>query len=256
MHKALKTAFLTVIFMVMVISNVLYAAELMVSAAASLKNAFEEIGAGFKKTKSDQKLNFNFGASGDLAQQIKGGAPVDVFASAAQKDMDEIDQKGLIVPGTRVDFAKNSVVLIQPAASIIDIGSFQGLAKKEIHKIALSNPASVPAGRYAKEVLGYFKLWEGLQDKLVYAENVRQVLDYVTRNEVDAGIVYSTDAMACEKEVQLIGQAPPESHQPIIYPIAVVAGTKNEETAKEFIKFVTSDDGKKILQKYGFQSSP
>jgi molybdate transport system substrate-binding protein len=252
----LKSIVLLIVLMLCGISNSVFAAEIMVSAAISLKNAFEEIGAGFEKTNSDQKVSFNFGASGDLATQITGGAPVDVFASAAQKDMDGIDQKGLVVPDTRVDFVQNSVVLIQPASSANGVGTFQDLSKIEIHKIALGNPVTVPAGRYAKEVLEYFKLWDSLQYKLVYSENVRQVLDYVVRNEVDAGIVYSTDAMTREKDIRVISQAPAESHLPIIYPIAVISGTKNEKTSREFIEFIKSEDGKKILQKYGFQSIP
>jgi molybdate transport system substrate-binding protein len=252
--KTFKSVVLGIILALWCISSTLYAEEIMVSAAVSLKNAFEDMSSEFIKTHIGNKVSFNFGASGDLARQIEGGAPVDVFASAAQKDMDDIAQKGFVAPGTRVDFAQNSVVLIQPMGSVAVIESFQDLIKNDIHKIAMGSPVSVPAGRYAKDVLIYFKLWDAIQDKLVYAENVRQVLDYVVRNEVDAGIVYSTDAMTREKDVRVINQAPTESHLPIIYPIAVISGTKNEKTAREFIEFVNSDGGKKILQKYGFTS--
>jgi len=238
------------------ISGTLYAEEITVSAAVSLKNAFEEIAKQLEKTHAGQTVSFNFGASGDLVKQIEGGAPVDVFASAAQKDMDEIEKRGLVAPGSRVDFAKNSIVLIQPSASAVAVSSFQDLCRDEVRKIALGNPASVPAGRYAKEVFENFKLFDRLQSKLIYAENVRQVLDYVARNEVDAGIVYSTDAMMREKDIRVICRAPAESHSPVTYPMAAVAGTRHEKAARGFIEFALSQDGKKILQKYGFKPIP
>lgn len=227
--------------------------EITVSAAISLKNAFEEIGKVFD-SQNNTKTIFNFGASGDLALQIGGGAPVDVFASADQKDMNALEKKELILEGTRDDFAKNSVVLIKPTASTIAIGSVHDLSKGEIHKIVLGNPATVPAGRYAKEVLTYFKLWDGIQDKLIFAENVRQVLDYVARGEVDAGVVYATDAATRLNETKIIDTAPEASHTPAVYPIAVIKGTQNKANAKGFISLILSPEGQQILQKYGFTS--
>ena len=150
------------------------------------------------------KVNFNFGASGDLIKQIQGGAPVAVFASAAQKDMNELEQAGLLIPGSRTDFAGNSVVLVQPRQATVKLAGFPDLAKPEVKKIAIGNPKTVPAGRYAMEVLAFFKLADPIQDKLVLAENVRQVLDYVARGEVDAGLVYHTDAMTRPQDVQVI----------------------------------------------------
>ena len=192
-------------------------------------------------------------ASGDLAKQIVGGAPVDVFASAAQKDMDDIDKQGLIVAGTRADFAANSVVLIVPAGTKTSLKSFEGLKAAEIGKIAVGNPKTVPAGRYAEEVFGFYRMLSSIKDKLIYAENVRQVLDYVVRDEVDAGVVYATDAAVGSKEIRIIAAAPEASHKPVVYPIAVVKGTKSEADAKAFISLVLSPEGKKILQKYGFK---
>ena len=229
--------------------------EITISAAISLKNAFEEIGKTFMEKRPGVKLVFNFGASGDLARQIEAGAPVDVFASAAQKDMDDIDRKGLLAANSRKNFTGNMVVLVKPVNSTIKLGSLKDLQKGEVKKIAIGNPKTVPAGRYAEEVLKHFNLWDAVKDKLIFAENVRQVLDYVARGEVDAGIVYSTDALVRAKEVRIVAEAPEQSHQPIIYPIAIVKGSKKESLAKEFIDVVTSREGEKVLERYGFRLS-
>ncbi len=228
--------------------------EITVSAAISLKNAFEEIEKIFKEKHPGTRITFNFGASGDLARQIEGGAPVDVFASAAQKDMDDIDHKGFITSGTRMNFAGNSMVLVKSGISRIQMESFEDLRKAEVKKIVIGNPKSVPAGRYAEEVLKCLNLWEVVKEKLVFAEHVRQVLDYVARNEVDAAMVYSTDAMIRPKEVRIVMKASDKSHQPIVYPIAIVKGSKNQSLAKEFIAFVLSIEGKNLLSKYGFET--
>lgn len=230
------------------------AKEITVSAAISLKNAFEEIGTAFKEYHPEAGLLFNFGASGVLARQIEAGAPVDVFASAAQKDLEDIDRKGLILSGTRRNFAGNGVVLIKPSLSSIRIESFEDLRKAEVKRIVIGNPKTVPAGRYAEEVLRSLNLWDGIMDKLVLAENVRQVLDYVARNEVDAGMVYTTDAMIRSKEVRIVMKAPRGSHQPVVYPIGVVKGAQNEPLARDFITFVVSGEGQDILKKYGFET--
>lgn len=231
--------------------------EITVSVAISLKNAFEEIGKLYEAKNKGTKVVFNFGASGDLIRQIEGGAPVDVFASAAQKDMDSIEQKGMIMKDTRVNIAANTVVLVVPAGLKAKIKSFEGLMSglisKKINRIAVGNPKTVPAGRYAQEVFKYYKVAEAIKDKLVFAENVRQVLDYVARGEVDAGIVYSTDAMVRSKEVKIVATAPEASHKPVVYPVAVVKGSKNEASAKEFVALVVSREGKRILEKYGFR---
>jgi molybdate transport system substrate-binding protein len=228
--------------------------EITVSVAISLKNAFEEIGRLYEDRNKGTMVVFNFGASGDLARQIKGGAPVDVFASAAQKDMDSIEQKGMIMKDTRVNIAANSVVLVVPAGSKAEIKSFEDLTSKKIKKIAIGDPRTVPAGRYAQEVFNYYKVAETIKDRLVFAGNVRQVRDYVARGEVDAGIVYSTDAMVRSKEVKIAAVAPEASHKPVVYSMAVVKGTKNEGVAKDFISLVISQEGKRILEKYGFKA--
>jgi len=227
--------------------------EIIVSAAISLKNAFEDIGKLFETKHKGVKVTFNFGASGDLVRQIEGGAPVDVFASAAQKDMDEAEKKGLVLPDSRLNFAGNSIVLIIPADSKIRIKTFQDLGLNQVGKIAAGNPKTVPAGRYAEEVFVHFKLLTAIKEKLVYAENVRQVLDYVARGEVDAGIVYLTDAMVRAKEIKIVAAAPDESHRPVIYPAAVVSKTGKQVPAKAFVTFLTSEESGKVLEQYGFR---
>ena len=257
MKKYFLCAALLFFFLVILdmnLSSAESANEITISAAISLKNAFEEIGKIFEEKHPRTKVRFNFGASGDLARQIEAGAPVDVFASAAQKDMDDIDQKGLITSGTRMNFAGNSVVLVKPGMSQIRMELFEDLRKPEVKKIVIGNPKSVPAGRYAEEVLKYLNLWEAVRDKLVLAEHVRQALDYVARNEVDAAMVYSTDAMIRPREVRIVTNAPDRSHQPIVYPIGIVKGSKNQSLAKEFVAFVLSPEGKNLLKKYGFET--
>jgi molybdate transport system substrate-binding protein len=227
--------------------------EILVSAAISMKNAFEEIGRVYEATNRNAKVSFNFGASGDLARQIDSGAPVDVFVPASVTEMDDIDSKGLILRETRVNFARNRLVLVVPAQSVLRIASFVDLRKPEVKRIAMGNPKTVPAGRYAEEVVRHYGVLDSLRERLVFAENVRQVLDYVVRGEVDAGIVYSTDAMTRPKEVTPVATAPEGSHKPILYPIAVIKGTKSESAARGLVSLVVSPEGRKILERYGFE---
>ncbi len=229
--------------------------EITISAAISLKDAFEDIGRKFMQQHPGTKVIFNFGGSGDLARQIEAGAPVDIFASAAQKDMDDIGKKGLIAANLRKAFAKNEIVLVKPARSVIPLQSLSDLQKKEIRKIVIGNPRTVPAGRYAEEALRHDHLWDAVKDKLIFAENVRQALDYVARDEVDAGLVYSTDAKARSKDVKVAMRVPERSHQPVIYPIGVIKGTKEESLSKAFVDFVTSAEGQRILSQYGFMTA-
>jgi molybdate transport system substrate-binding protein len=226
--------------------------EITVSAAISLKDAFEEIGKTFMQKHRGTKVVFNFASSGALARQIEAGAPVNVFASAAQKDMDDIGQKDLIVANSRKDFAKNVVALVKPANSIIPVGSLPDLQKEEVKKVVIGNPKTVPAGRYAEEALRHLNLWDAIKNKLILAEHVRQALDYVARNEVDAGLVYSTDAMARSKEVKVVMKLPEGSHKPVIYPIGVIKGRKEESLSRTFVDFILSAEGQKVLSKYGF----
>jgi molybdate transport system substrate-binding protein len=227
--------------------------EITVSAAISLKNAFEEIGRGFEAKNPDVKVVFNFGGSGDLARQIEAGAPVDVFASASPKDMQDIQNKNLLVPETRAVFAGNSIVIVQPSRSSLKLAGMEDLKNPAVRRIGIGNPQTVPAGRYAAEVLAFFKLNDALKEKLIMGENVRQVLDYVVRGEVDAGIVYKTDALTQPSGVKVFFDVPQAAHSPVVYPAAVIKNTKNPEAAKRFVRFIAGDTAaRQILQKYGF----
>ena len=226
--------------------------EIIVSAAVSLKDAFNEI-AQLSEQRNNVKVHFNFGASGALQKQIESGAPVDVFASAGAKQMDELATKQLLVPASRTDFARNLLVLVEPANSSA-IASFTDLTKPEVKKIAIGNPKTVPAGQYTEQTLNKLQLLPGIQSKLIYAEDVRQVLDYVVRGEVDAGIVYSSDVLSAGAKVKEVVRAPDDSHDPILYPIAIVKDSKRTDAAQKFIDLVLSSDGQKILAKYGFLS--
>jgi molybdate transport system substrate-binding protein len=228
--------------------------EITVSAAIAFKESFGELGNTFEAREKGVRVRFNFGASGDLARQIAAGAPVEVFASSGLREMDELEQKGATIHGTRVNFARNKLVLAIPAASKAHLGAFPDLTRKEVQKIAIGNPRTVPAGRYAEELLRKLNLWEQLKDKLVFAENVRQVLDYVARNEVDAGLVYATDALIRSKELKRVLPAPEGSHSPVVYPIAAVKNGKNEKTARAFIAWVVSAEGQGIMARYGFKT--
>lgn len=224
--------------------------ELLVSAAGSLTNAFGEVGKQFEAANSGVKVIFNFAASGALLQQIDKGAPVDVFASADQKTMDQAKEKNLILAETRKDFVSNGLVLIVPKDSNLAIKGVKDLAGTKIARIAMGNPETVPAGRYTREVLTNAGLWEKLKPKLIYAENVRQALDYVSRGEVDAGFVFSTDAAVGKDKVRVAAVA--EGHQPIRYPVVVVAGTEKRETAQRLIDFLLGTEGQTVLSRYGF----
>ncbi len=228
------------------------AAELLVSAAASLTNAFKDIGSAFEQTEPDTKVIFNFAASGPLLAQIERGAPVDVFATADQDTLNQAAAKGLIQPDTRNDFAANQLVLVMPAGSKLGIRRLQDLTQAEVKRIAIGNPATVPLGRYTRQALTRLNLLEPLQVKFINADSVRQVVDYVSRGEVDAGFVYRTDALVARDKLSQVADANLQPDQPIRYPIAVVAASRQSALAARFIRFVTGSEGRRILSAYGF----
>jgi molybdate transport system substrate-binding protein len=224
--------------------------ELVVSAAASLTDAFKAAGKKFEAVNPGTRVVFNFASSGALLQQIDKGAPVDVFASADQKTMDQAVEKNLIISETRKDFVSNGLVLVVPKGSKLPIKGVKDLADSKVARIALGNPASVPAGRYTQEVLTSAGLWDTLQPKYIFAETVRQALDYLARGEVDAGFVFATDAAISKEKVQVAATA--EDHRPIRYPVAVVAETKKKEPAQRFVNFLLAGDGQAVLSQFGF----
>lgn len=226
--------------------------DLTVSAAVSLKDAFNEIGAIYK-AKTGRKVNFNFGASGALQRQIETGAPVDVFASAGEKQMDELVSKGIVDAANRRDFTRNKLVLIVPADSKLNLSDFSQLNNPDVKKIAVGNPKTVPAGQYTAQVFEKLNLQNALQPKLIFAEDVRQTLDYVVRGEVDAGVVYASDAKIAAEKIRVVVTASEDTHDAILYPIAII-NTKQIMAGREFIDLVLSAEGQNILQKYGFSS--
>jgi molybdate transport system substrate-binding protein len=225
--------------------------SITVSAAASLTDAFKDIASQFETENPGKNVSLNFGSSGALRMQIKGGAPVDVFASADENQMNMLANESLIENNSRKDFANNSLVLIVPANSTLNITKIQDLTDSKVQKIAIGNPDTVPVGNYTRTALTEAGLWSELQNKTVLAEDVRQALTYVERGEVDAGFVYTTDAKTAQpgtiKTVTNVSVS-----TPITYPIAVVSASKHKETAQKFLDFVTGQKGQEILKKYGF----
>lgn len=227
--------------------------QVTVSAAMSLKETLEEIKAAYQKEHPQDQITLNLGSSGALQTQIEQGAPVDVFISAAAKQMDALDKKGLLKAGSRRDWVQNQVVLVTPAGSQSPIKSFGDLGKVpgSSLRVAIGDPASVPAGQYAQKVLEHLGIWESLKPKLILAKDVRQVLTYVSTHEVDAGIVYETDALTSE-QVQVVAQAPAGSHPPVVYPAALINGGAGGAAAQRFYDFLWSPKVMDILKQHGF----
>lgn len=226
------------------------AADLTVSAAASLTNAFRELGPLFEAQNPGTSVVFNFGASDALLAQIARGAPADVFASADQETMDRAETQKLLAAGSRRNFVANTLVMIVPADSRLGLKAPADLQKPEVKRIAIGNPASVPVGRYTKGSLDAAKLWAAVEPKAVFAQNVRQALDYVARGEVEAGFVYATDAAIMKDKVKVVSTVPTDTT--ITYPIAAVAGSPNAEAARKFLGFVLTPAAQAVLARYGF----
>lgn len=235
-----------------VLSTTSLAADLTVSAAASLTNAFNDIAKAYQQQYPQDKVRLNFGASGSLLQQIQNGAPVDVFASADQQTMDQAQAKNLVRSADRVNFVNNTLVLITPKNSNLNIRNMKDLQQASIHHIALGNPAYTPAGRYAQAAMEQAKVWSKVQPKIVNVNNVRQALDYVANQSTEAGFVFGTDAAIMPDKVQVAATIP--TTKAISYPIARTINTKEPAAANRFIRFVRSAKGQQILKRYGFQS--
>ncbi len=231
-------------------SSVAAAGDITVSAAASLGNAFKEAAQAFEAQHPGSKVLLNTAASGALLQQMAKGAPVDVFASADQETMDQAQAQGLVVAASRRDFARNTLLLVQPAGSQLVLRSLKDLTLPAVTRVAIGNPASVPVGRYAQDALEAAKLWPQVNAKAVNTLNVRQSLDYVARGEVDAGFVYATDAALVPGKVTVAFRVPLQ--QSIRYPIASSASAANPGEASRFVAFILSPAGQAILARYGF----
>ncbi|MET0256193.1 MAG: molybdate ABC transporter substrate-binding protein [Luteibacter sp.] len=228
------------------------AADLVVSAASSLTDAFQSVGKAYEARHPGTHVVLNFAASDVLLRQIASGAPADVFASADQIAMDKAVAAGAIDPSTRQDFATNRLVLIVPRGATVKVGSPADLRGPAVKRVAYGDPASVPVGRYTRAALERQGLWEAVSAKGVVAQNVRQSLDYVARGEVEAGFVFATDAAIMKDKVSVAATVP--TPKPISYPIAVVAGSKQASEAKAFAAFVQSAEGRGILAGFGFEA--
>lgn len=228
--------------------------ELNISAAVSLKDALNEIQKSYQAKNPGIQLLFNLGASGSLQKQIEQGAPADLFISAAPKQMNELEEKSLINKATRKNLVENTLVVVVPQGSVINMLKFEDLTQANIQKIAIGETTSVPAGQYAEQVLTKLNVWEKVKDKVVYAKDVRTVLAYTETGNVEAGIVYMTDATASGK-VRVVATAPEGSHQPIIYPMAILSATKQSKAAEDFAAYLFSAESRAVFEKYGFSMS-
>ncbi|MCY7368550.1 MAG: molybdate ABC transporter substrate-binding protein [Chamaesiphon sp.] len=225
--------------------------ELLVAAAASIQPALQEITPLYEKSSTNRQVKYNFGSSGALQQQIEQGAPIDIFISAASKQMDKLEQQNLLVTKTRNNLLTNILVLVSPTTSKLKLTNFSQLLKPEIQRIAIGEPRSVPVGQYAVEVLKNLNILDRVKSKLVLGNNVRSVLAAVETGDADAGIVYVSDAKSSNK-VMVSGIADTKLHAPIVYPIAILNSTKALESAKQYIKFLQTKPAQLVFKKYGF----
>lgn len=224
--------------------------ELFVSAAASLTDVLQEIAGEYKAIAPNVTLTFTFDSSGTLQTQIEEGAPADIFISAAQKQMDALEEQGLILSETRIDLLENKVVLIVPADAESAVMSFEDVGTDAVSMVAVGGE-SVPVGQYTEQVFTNLGIWEDVQAKANYGENVRAVLTWVESGEVDCGIVYATDA-ATSDQVTVVCDAPEGSCDEVIYPVALIEGTKYQEEAQAFLDFLTSLNSTALFEEAGF----
>lgn len=225
--------------------------SLMISAATSLKDALNAATLQYKQEAPHVKILYNFGSSGSLQNQIEQGAPADIFISASPKQIQVLKAKNLLMADTEKTLVGNQMVLIVPQGKT-GISSFEQLTSSEITRIVIGEPGSVPAGQYAQEILTKLGVYNSITSKLVFANNVRQALTYVETGNADAGIVYATDAKL-SNNVQVVATAPPDSHEPIIYVVAILKNTKNFQYAQAFVEYLLKPKAQKILESYGFK---
>ncbi|MDG2989477.1 molybdate ABC transporter substrate-binding protein [Candidatus Synechococcus calcipolaris G9] len=230
--------------------------ELTVSSAIALTEPLEALKPIYQENHNPINITYNFGASGLLRQQIEQGADVDVFISASQKDMDDLANQNLLVSNTRANIVENRIVLVIPKkANSIRITGMEDLTKPEVNRVAIGNPATVPMGRYSEEIFKNLDLMDAVQSKLIFGENIRQVLSYVETGNVDAGLVWVTDANTTD-QVTIVESISETLHSPAIYPAAVVAQTSHLESATAYVQFLRNEQAKKIFTEYGFIPIP
>ena len=249
--KRLYIPILALAIMLLGVTGQAQAKELIVSAAASLTDAFSDIEPAFEKLNPGMDVVMNFASSGALYRQIEQGAPADVYASANPKWMKKAVKNGFVAKGDDVVFARNSLVLATPADNPAKVKTLADLTGAAVKSIGIGTPETVPAGQYAKGALAAKKLYEPLTPKMIFAESVRQVLDYLSRGEVDCGFVYRTDAVKAGKKVLIIEEVPLE--KPVTYPIGVLKEATDPTLAKAFVAFVRSPAGVALLEGRGFK---
>ncbi len=242
MKKLVLLLVIVIILMGCELSVVDTSDQLTISVASSLKNVMLDL-----QNMYDQNFIINFGSSGNLKTQIQQGASIDIFISASSKEMNELESQGLLLNDTKRDLLQNTLVLITPVGKASEITSFLDVATNKVGQIALGEPSSVPAGQYAQKVFESFGINDKVANKAIYAKDVIQVLTYVAQNEVDAGVVYMTDAKK-NKKVTIVDN----SDIPVVYPLAIIKDSRHITKAEEFIEFLFSEKAKLIFEKYGF----
>lgn len=227
--------------------------QVLVAAAASLKEVTGDIENKFEEKNKNIDLVFTYGGSGSLQQQIEQGSPTDVFISAGAKQMKALEDEGLILDETKENLLTNKIVLITPKDNKTDIASFEDLNSNKVSQIGFGEPSTVPVGQYTEEVLNNLGILNDVKNsgKVVYGKDVKEVLTWVETGNVDAGVVYETDAKTANN-INIICEAPEGSYKEIVYPVAVIKDSKNPNEAKEFIEFLNSNDAKQIFKEYGF----
>lgn len=225
--------------------------EILFSAAASLTDILEEQVKEYNKINPDVSIILTFAGSGTLQSQIENGAPVDIFMPASQKNMENLKKTEHMMEDSIKDILKNEVVLITSSNSKLQINKFEDLIHTDIKKIGIGDPEYVPVGQYSKSIFENLDIYNTIEGKLVLGNDVRTVLNWVINEEVDCGIVYSTDLYKLDN-VKILANAPENSHHPIIYPIGILKNSKQPETSKGFIDFLFTDKAKEIFASYGF----
>lgn len=239
--------------LLLLVSGLASAGEVMVFSAASLSDVFRDLAPRFQVA-SGKTLRFNFGGSGTLVRQIKEGAPADVFVSADEPRMDQLENAGLLLPGTRRILLWNTLVLVVETEAS-QLRGLDALENPTLRRLALGEPATVPAGAYAKAFLEKRGLWEKVAPKCVPLDNVRSVLAAVASGNANAGFVYRTDALA-SKKVRITWELPATEDPLIRYPGAVLAGSKQREAARAFLLWLLEAEAQSIFKKHGFLPAP
>ncbi len=242
---------LRILLILALLAGNVVAETIRVGAAISLKEALTEISTAYTSA-TGETVEFTYGSSGQVMSQIKAGAEIDVFISAATKQVDDLENENLVVAESRRTVVSNTLVLIVPPDAKDAPTSFESLAGAMVNKVAAGEPKSVPAGQYAQQVFKAMGLTDSLKDKLVYGTNVRQVLAYVERGEVSAGVVYATDARQAGEKVRVVATASEGTHEPIVYPGVIVAASKKQTAASQFLDYLSTDPAKAVFKAKGF----